>query len=221
MPLLQSWKHATRGVVSCCDRQKGSKFETQYPKHGFSPTATASRSKRPFAQLKWWPNTRNDGRERDLRTAPSRQQREDKFTDRNSNSKPEDITRKIFTYDMMVFGLAEDVVYRRVLLEFGVNIDAVSDEIPHLLGIPIDPYDGFEVRLPNGLYVEPIGTVETTWKLYTGQRSHRTRFLVIEDSQFDMLIGRSSIQQYRLWEEDADIWKRLQYHSEKDHLGPG
>lgn len=121
----------------------------------------------------------------------------------------------------MVFGVAKDVVYRRILLDFRVSIDAVSDEIPHLLGIPIDPYTGFEVQLPNGQYVEPIGTIQTTWKFYTGQKSHKTRVLVIKDSEFDMLIGRSSIQQYKLWEEDRDIWKRLQYYSEKDYLGPG
>ncbi|KAL4780595.1 hypothetical protein BJX76DRAFT_360719 [Aspergillus varians] len=217
MPFVQSLKNTTYGFISCCDRQKDAKFESSYPASNSSHDAKIAPVKRPFTRLKSLPKSslpdtgkvrRTGGR----KSIPSRQQHEGDLKEKSYESIPKDILQKVFTYDIQLFGTKNDkVVYRRLLLDFQVNTDAVSDEIPKLLNLPIAGYKGAEVRLPNGSSVRPIGALEIQWQLYKGNRQYRTKFLVIENSQFDVLLGRRSIQKYRLSAEDEKIQKRLQY----------
>ncbi|KAL4963067.1 uncharacterized protein BDV14DRAFT_177132 [Aspergillus stella-maris] len=105
----------------------------------------------------------------------------------------------------------EKLIYRRLILDFDdqKTTDAICDEIPQALNIPIKPYKGSEVQLPNGDWEMPVGTAEIPWKVYEGQRVYRTHFLVMKDSQFDMLLSRATIKRYKFWEEDKDVKGRL------------
>ncbi|KAJ0425120.1 hypothetical protein BJY00DRAFT_308452 [Aspergillus carlsbadensis] len=124
----------------------------------------------------------------------------------------EHITDRVFFYNTILYNpQIEKAIYRRVLLSFMLNIDAISDEIPRVLGLPVSPYSGKAVQLHNGKSAKPIGTLHLQWKIYSGEKVYKTKFLVIKDSHFDMLLGRSSIKKYKLWEVDEDIEKRLQY----------
>ncbi|KAL2831694.1 hypothetical protein BDW59DRAFT_139849 [Aspergillus cavernicola] len=214
MPFLQSCKIAACGLASCRDRrQTGPKFESRDP-------GTTSLSKRRFIRLKSWPksttpNTRGPKWIRGHKTTSARQQqREGDFADESSDIASEDIPQKIFTYDVMLFGpQREKPVYRRLLLDFQGNLDTLSDDIARLLNLPFTPYNGAEVRLPNGSLVKPEGTLEVKWQLYEGSRPYKTKLLVIKNSDFDMILGISSIQRYKLWEEDCNIQTKLQYHT--------
>ncbi|KAL5040908.1 hypothetical protein BDW71DRAFT_192824 [Aspergillus fruticulosus] len=219
MPFLQSFKDAAHGFVSCCDRrQTGSELGRQYPDDSYRH---ATPLKSQFGRLRTWsmpPSTTSTQQKARLKAdrqaiVGRTQQHEERKKDRSSNIEPnvKDITQRTFTYDIILFGInREKVVYRRLKLDFQVQFDAVSDEIPRLVNIPITSYAGAEVQLPNGHWVKPLGTIEVKWQLYKGQQQYKTRFLVIENSPFDMLLGRPSIQSYRLWEEDNDIQERLQ-----------
>ncbi|KAL4932082.1 retropepsin-like aspartic protease [Aspergillus undulatus] len=210
MPFYQSCKTAACGIISCCDRwQAGSEFDARY-------RDTRDPLKRSFIRLASWPKTPTPSIKKfkwigDHRTpSNSDQSQEDNIHDEVSDSASVDIALKIFTYDIELFGRERDKpVYRRLLLDFTVVINAVSDEIPRLLNRPVTPYNGKEVKLPNGVYVKPVGTLVIKWQLYKGKRAYKTKFLVIEDSLFDMLLGRPTIKKYKLWEEDRDIKKRL------------
>ncbi|KAL4913781.1 hypothetical protein BDW62DRAFT_157973 [Aspergillus aurantiobrunneus] len=209
MPFLQSCKSAACGIVPCCGRQPRPKFEPRYPGDKSPRVKTAAPSKGPFTRLKPWPKVTNP---------ISRQSR--RIEDRKATRVPEqhklagaaseEITQSILTYDIVMFGTeSEKVVYRRLLLDCQVEFDAISDEIPRLLNLPIAPYNGLEVQLPNGNYVTPLGTSEVTWQLYKGTQQNTTKFLVIENSHFDMLLGRPSIQRYGLWEGDKNVQRKL------------
>ncbi|KAL3458635.1 hypothetical protein BJX64DRAFT_292014 [Aspergillus heterothallicus] len=124
----------------------------------------------------------------------------------------EHITNRVFFYNTILYNSqAEKAIYRRVLLNFMLKIDAISDEIPRTLGLPILPYRGKTVQLHNGKTTKPIGTFYLQWQIYNDKKVYETKFLVIKDSQFDMLLGRSSIKKYKLGKMDGDIEKRLQY----------
>ncbi|KAL6235903.1 hypothetical protein BDW75DRAFT_208278 [Aspergillus navahoensis] len=221
MLFLQSFKDAAHGFVSCCDRpQTGSNFG---PRSVDDSYQHATPSKRQFSRLRTWPmppsptGTQQKARwtvDRKAVLGRTQQYEEEKKKDRSSNiEEPDDnnITQRVFTYDIILFGnYTEKVVYRRLKLDFQVQFDAVSDEIPRLLNIPVTSYGGAEVQLPNGHWVKPSGAIEVKWQLYKGQNQYKTEFLVIENSPFDMLLGRPSIHSYRLWEEDNDIQERLQ-----------
>jgi hypothetical protein len=122
------------------------------------------------------------------------------------------IPERIFSYHTIVYDQArERKLYRRVLLDFNPkrNIDAISDAIQQDLDLTMEPYFGSKVEIPNGDVVMPLGIVDVTWQIYKGVRPYRTQFVVIKDSQFDMLLGRMTIKGYEFWKEDKDIRERL------------
>ena len=218
MPFVQQFRDAAHGFVSCCDRQRtGSKFGP-YSDDSYQHAAV---SKRGFGWLRSWPiSTRTRSTQQKARSKTEQeaglertQQREDKRRkERIFKIEPyEEAAKGIFIYDIILFGIdREKFVYRRLKLDFHVQFDAVSDEIPRLVNIPITSYAGGDVKLPTGHWVKPLGTIEVKWQLYKGQHQYKTQFLVIENSPYDMLLGRPSIHNYRLWEEDNDILERLQ-----------
>ncbi|KAL4867945.1 hypothetical protein BDV12DRAFT_170595 [Aspergillus spectabilis] len=221
MPLLRSCKNIAWGLVPCCgrrqDRELDSKLseeEDEYPHTTSAPTSTQPYDDRNI-QRKDIRRTQNSRRNHNHQPfpLPTSTTREDEFADNRIQDKPQNIKERIFFYDIMVFSPdPEKIIYRRTLLDFTLDLDAISDEIPHVLNLPIDPYRrSEEVKLPNGKYVRPIGTLDAKWQLYNGDKPHTTHFLVIKNSHFDMLLGRSSIKKYKLWEWDRDIKKKLQY----------
>ncbi|KAL4775846.1 hypothetical protein BDW60DRAFT_176907 [Aspergillus nidulans var. acristatus] len=124
------------------------------------------------------------------------------------------IPERIFSYHTIVYDQArERKLYRRVLLDFNPkrNIDAISDAIQQDLDLTMEPYFGSKVEIPNGDVVMPLGIVDVTWQIYKGVRPYRTQFVVIKDSQFDMLLGRMTIKGYEFWKEDKDIRERLRF----------
>ncbi|KAL3475420.1 hypothetical protein BJX99DRAFT_259366 [Aspergillus californicus] len=224
-PQLQMtlYKISARRILSCCDRsqQQNPRYIKKQPRPRYNnddddavppalPQHTFNRlnsSSWPTPHKSRWLSGRKpvialEHRDRNIRTT---------CADGLPETPPEPIIEKPFTYDTVVFGQQpETVVYRRLRLDFQGSNDAISDEITHLLNLPIAEYTGSEIILPNGSFVMPIGTVQVKWKLYDGKKPYTTKFLVIKDSQSDMLLGRSSIQEYNMWERDGDIIHRLQ-----------
>ncbi|KAL4776555.1 hypothetical protein BDW60DRAFT_86129 [Aspergillus nidulans var. acristatus] len=219
MPFVQPFKSAAHGFVSCCDRQRtGSKFGP-YSDDSHQQTAL---SKRGLGWLRSWPiSARTRSTQQKARWKAEREAGLERTHQHEAKGKQEElikiepngkeITERIYVYDIILFGIErEKFVYRRLKLDFQVQFDAVSDEIPRLMNIPITSYAGGEVKLPTGHWVKPLGTIEVKWQLYKGQRQYKTEFLVVENSPYDMLLGWPSIHNYRLWEEDNDILERLQ-----------
>lgn len=97
----------------------------------------------------------------------------------------------------------EKVLYRRLLLDHQGYLNAVSDEVARLLGVPVMEYNGPPVRLPNGSSANPQGRIEVEWSIYKGSGHYRTEVLVIENNSFDMVLGASSIRDHGLWEKTA------------------
>ncbi|KAL4763104.1 retropepsin-like aspartic protease [Aspergillus foveolatus] len=219
MPFVQQFKDAAHGFVSCCDRQRTGSKLGPYSDDSYQHAAV---SKRGLGWLKSWPiSTRTGSTQQKARWKADheaelerkRQREEKRRKERISKIEPIDkeTAEGIFIYDIILFGIdREKFAYRRLKLDFQVQFDAVSDEIPQLVNIPITSYAGGEVKLPTGHWVKPLGTIEVKWQLYKGQHQYKTEFLVIENSPYDMLLGRPSIHNCRLWEEDNDILERLQ-----------
>lgn len=126
-----------------------------------------------------------------------------------------DSQQSAFTYDIILFALPnEKPVYRRLLLDFHGNLDAVSDDIAQLLNLPITPYYN-EVRLPNGSVAKPTGVTEVKWQIYGGRHRHTAKLFVIPNSPFDMVLGVSSIRRCKLWKDDRDIRTGLKYNTSR------
>ncbi|KAL2869831.1 uncharacterized protein BJX67DRAFT_347078 [Aspergillus lucknowensis] len=215
MSLLKSCKSAAWGVVCCGARTRELDFD---PLHSedcshcsrTGTTATMNKNNSCKEQEGGIRRRHRDCRKRSQHQTPSTLgQGKDGYTDDELSEK---ITERIFFYDTILVGPQTGrIIYRRVLLDFAVDVDAISDEIHQVLDLPILTYRGQKVLLPNGNSVWPIGTLEVKWQFYDGKKKYKTKFVVIKDSHFDMLLGRSSIKRYKLWEVDSDIKRRLQY----------
>ncbi|KAL4908384.1 hypothetical protein BDW74DRAFT_147362 [Aspergillus multicolor] len=216
-------KRAASGLLSCCGRHHAnSKFDPRY-------SDAASPPKYSLIALRSWPKTASTDTQRlswstkRKKSTPARQQQQQPQPQpqrRNDNTQyehPADLSHGEFgqtssTHDIELYAPGrEQPIYRCVLLDTASFVDAVSDEFPRLLNVPMGEYNGGEVRIPNGLFVKPVGTIEVDWKIYKGKRPFRTKCVVIKDSQFDMLLGLPSIQRYQLFEEDGDRSGRLTY----------
>ncbi|KAL4951074.1 hypothetical protein BDW69DRAFT_170797, partial [Aspergillus filifer] len=212
MSLVQSCKSAACGIVSCCDRRSPSKSEQPQSIYKRHPENNVF-SKRYFRRLRTWPKdtqmTQQSRANGNRKAVSGRDQQRGNTADKEVEESTEEIRRWIFTYDIVLLGT--EPIYRRLLLDFNLNIDAISDEIPTLMNLPITPYNGLEVSLPSGNLAKPVGIVKLKWKLYKKNRKFETTFLVIPNNHFDMLIGRSSIQTHKLWDFDRNIRRRLQY----------
>ncbi|KAL2812511.1 hypothetical protein BJX63DRAFT_243960 [Aspergillus granulosus] len=199
MPFYTSCKSIAWDIVSCCDRMRAHDIDIQSP--NVSPVVLRSEmTTTPVSSY----NSRKTQRKGTLRS----NKREYGYDD----AMAEHITDRVFYYNTILYNPeAAKAIYRRVLLNFTLKYDAISDEIPQVLGLPILPYYGKAVQLHNGKTAKPIGTLHLQWQIYNGKKAYKTKFLVIKDNHFDMLLGRSSIKKYKLWKEDGDIEKRLQY----------
>ncbi|KAL3490123.1 hypothetical protein BJX62DRAFT_207743 [Aspergillus germanicus] len=196
MSFYTSCKSVARDIVSCCDSTRIDTQQTTDSPEFLHPSTTTK------------PGNLYDPRKAQRKGGHRLQTREHGCADTSSDH----IIDRIFFYDTILHvPQAEKVIYRRVLLSFKLKIDAISDEIPRAMGLPIHSFSGKAVQLHNGKTATPIGIFPMRWQLYNGKKIYKTKFLVIKDSQFDMLLGRSSIKKYKLWEEDGDIERRLQY----------
>jgi hypothetical protein len=101
-------------------------------------------------------------------------------------------------HDAVLFTPTDERFYRRLLLDDTVETDIISDDIAHLLGTPVEKSYGAEVQLPDGRTVKSVGTIDTKWQIYRCQRVHNTRFHVVGDRRYDLVLGRLSICQLRL-----------------------
>ncbi|KAL4791893.1 hypothetical protein BDV19DRAFT_284889 [Aspergillus venezuelensis] len=214
MSFVQSCRNAACGIVSCCDRRPPSNSKQPLRNQGRHARISDS-SKHYFRRLRTWPEgtqkTRQSRVDGNCEAVSGRLQQQHNAADLEADNSTEEIRQRLFTYDIVLLGKKrEKPIHRRLLLDFHLDVDAISDEIPTLMDLPIAPYDGLEILLHSGIAAKPIGVVKLKWKLYQKKRKFETTFLVIPNSHFDMLIGRSSIQRHKLWEEDKDILRRLQ-----------
>lgn len=209
--VFESWKeNGVCGIISWCDSPP---FRKKHPSEKY-PSVPRPKGREfttsisPSTQTTRWSRGQADPFEAD-------EQRSSSFASEQHDITSQDIPRSVFTYDITLFALPHGKpVYRRLLLDFHGNLDAVSDDIAHLLNLPITPYYD-EVRLPNGSIRKPTGVAEVKWQLYEGRRRHTKKLFVIPNSPFDMVLGVSSIRRCKLWKEDGNIRTELKYHTNK------
>jgi hypothetical protein len=105
-------------------------------------------------------------------------------------------------YDAVLFTPNDERFYRRLLLDATVETDIISEDIAQLLGTPMEKGYGAEIQLPDGRTVKSVGVIETKWQIYRCRRAYNTRFHVVRDRRYDLVLGRTSISQLRLSREE-------------------
>ncbi|OJI95873.1 hypothetical protein ASPVEDRAFT_35181 [Aspergillus versicolor CBS 583.65] len=182
-------------ILSCCDRRANARLKPQHPDTDPPP-------KFHFDRL--GSEIENDAGDNNRKLSPGRRHRIKGFA-----SEPYKVPSEQVSSDKRILDIElgrhqdEKVLYRRLLLDHQGDLNAVSDEVARLLGIPFMAYNGPPVRLPNGSLANPQGRIEVEWSIYKGSNHYRTEVLVIENNSFDMVLGASSIRDHGLWEQTA------------------
>lgn len=187
-------------ILSCCDRRANARVK---PPHADIDPPSKFRFDRLGSQLE---NHAGDRHNEKLNSGrrPRIQGQQWGFATEGFEIPSEQISSAKRTFDVELGRYqGEKVFYRRLLLDRQGDLNAVSDEIARLLGVPVMPYNGPPVRLPNGHLSKPQGIIEVEWSLYNNTSHYRTEVLVIENNSFDMVLGASSIRNHGLLEQTA------------------
>ncbi|BCR96723.1 hypothetical protein AAWM_04708 [Aspergillus awamori] len=114
-----------------------------------------------------------------------------------------------FAYDVMAGAPGKEQLRRRMLLSFHADTNVMSKDAHQRLGTNIMPYRGAPVPVLGLQDSIPVGIAEVQWSFCGRSKPYRTAFYVVEDVEYDLLIGRPSMRQQELYRVDPAIAKRL------------
>ncbi|GLA33081.1 hypothetical protein M752DRAFT_277151 [Aspergillus phoenicis ATCC 13157] len=98
---------------------------------------------------------------------------------------------------------------RCMMLSFHADTNVMSKEAHQRLGTNIKPYRGAPVPVLGLQDRILVGSAEYQWSFCGRSKPYRTAFYVVEDVEYDLLIGRPSMRQQELYRVDPAIAKRL------------
>jgi hypothetical protein len=112
---------------------------------------------------------------------------------------------KSLIVDIDMVAADSTTISRRLLLDIQTEVNVMADDIRRRLNIKMEPYCGNVIQLPSGRDVKPIGSIIVSWKVLGTEETYTTKFLVIQKSYFDVMLGRPSIEKSGLGNEDSEI----------------
>ncbi|GJP96709.1 cellulase family protein [Aspergillus niger] len=114
-----------------------------------------------------------------------------------------------FVYDVMAGPPGKNQLRRCMMLSFHADTDIMSKEAHQRLGTSIEPYQGAPIPVLGLQDSKPVGIAEVQWSFCGRSKPYRTAFYVVEDVEYDLLIGRPSMRQHELYRVDPAIAERL------------
>ena len=82
-------------------------------------------------------------------------------------------------------------------------------QVQQVLNLPLERYQEAPIWARGHANVMPLGWVMVDWKIYGSTSYFRTRFLVIDNYEYDTLLGRESIREHQLHRVDPLIATRM------------
>ncbi|GKZ31228.1 hypothetical protein AbraIFM66950_011519 [Aspergillus brasiliensis] len=114
-----------------------------------------------------------------------------------------------FVYDVMAGPPGKKQLRRRMMLSFHTDTNVMSKETHRRLGASITPYSGTCIQVLGLQDRKPLGIAEVQWSFCGRSKPYRTTFYVVEEVEYDLLIGRPSMREQELYRVDPVIAKRL------------
>ncbi|GKZ31226.1 hypothetical protein AbraIFM66950_011517 [Aspergillus brasiliensis] len=96
----------------------------------------------------------------------------------------------------------------RVSMDTQGEVSIMRRGVFNKLGLPLEPCTESLVpfrQATETTSIPTIGKVRADWHFAQGLKSYQTDFYVVENDQFDVLIGQPTILQYRLLQPSSDI----------------
>ena len=89
-------------------------------------------------------------------------------------------------------------------LDTKADANIASQILVDLLGHALSSYQGQDFQAASGP-VTPRGKVEIFFRLEESQKIHHEEFLVLEDPPYDLILGISFIQKYRVYKFNGSL----------------
>lgn len=96
----------------------------------------------------------------------------------------------------------------RVSMDTQGEVSIMRSSVFNKLGLPLKPCKESLVpfrQAAETTSIPTIGKVRVEWRFAQGLKTYQTDFYVVENDQFDVLIGQPTILQYRLLQPSSDI----------------
>lgn len=160
--------------------------------------------------IQTWPDSPEPGPAVGLRTLESANSKEPILTESSSSETTvqpeEDNFKNAFG---MVIHLPGDESARRVCcLDTGADLDVISHEVVESLRLKKERYKGTALK-PLGGHFQPEWEVTFDWHVARFHRTYTTTFVVLDEKHsgdFDVIIGRTTIQQNRFYIVNGKVW---------------
>ncbi|KAL8645573.1 MAG: hypothetical protein Q9210_006632 [Variospora velana] len=136
--------------------------------------------------------------------------KQDILTMQNSSSNTITSSEEFKTSFQIVIHLPDDGNAQRVsVLDTGAGLDVINPNVVESLKLKKDRYQGEPIR-PLGGFYEPEWQVTFDWHIARFRTTYTTTFAVLDDKHsgdFDVLLGKESIQKIGFWKKDNSVWQ--------------
>ncbi|GKZ24385.1 hypothetical protein AbraIFM66951_001320 [Aspergillus brasiliensis] len=133
----------------------------------------------------------------------------------------QDLAKCDFLYDIKVQASNGTELRRRMTLKFNADVNIMSEDVQRRLGAKIQPYYGPPISIPEHPNLRSLGTVNVLWSFCQRNKPYRSDFHVVPNMEYDFLMGRPSMREQELYQDDLEIARRLlvSYQNEEDTFG--
>ncbi|PLB54103.1 hypothetical protein P170DRAFT_420877 [Aspergillus steynii IBT 23096] len=114
-----------------------------------------------------------------------------------------------FIYDIMLLTRENSLIRRRMVVDFETDIDIMSEAVFRKLNVKMSGFTGNGITWWNRPSVKPLGTVQASWRVCGREKVYSTEFYVISDTEFDLLLGTTSVRKLGLYRADPGVATRL------------
>ncbi|RAH63406.1 hypothetical protein BO85DRAFT_515911 [Aspergillus piperis CBS 112811] len=121
-----------------------------------------------------------------------------------------ELARPEFTRNGYLITRSQEKKGVRISMDTQSEVSIMRSVVFDKLGLPLEPCEQSLVsfRIAGDTTLIPtIGKVPVDWRFAQGVRTYQTDFYVVENDQFDVLIGSPTISQYKLLQPSSDIPK--------------
>ncbi|KAL9024266.1 MAG: hypothetical protein Q9196_006639 [Gyalolechia fulgens] len=110
------------------------------------------------------------------------------------------------TFLMAIHRPEGQTIIRVAKLDTGAKVNLISRELVTSIGLHVEAYTGQDIQ-PIGPPVSPKGQVTLDWHVSGKRPSHKTTFLILEDSQFfDILLSEQEIQKHGFFVRNSEVY---------------
>ncbi|KAH8432751.1 uncharacterized protein LDX57_010377 [Aspergillus melleus] len=121
----------------------------------------------------------------------------------------EDLCQSDYIYDVMILTPRRSRIRRRMVIDFETEINIMSEAVYKKLDTHIESFTGNDITWWNQSTVRPLGKCSASWTICGRERLYYAEFLVVGNTQFDVLLGRESVRQLGLYRADPWVATRL------------